>query len=138
MGRNEDRIGLGEHLPRQEWATADKRELLELYLDGMDIEMLSWHFSRKAFEIYAELTSLLFGVSDPIRDETAVRYGKRWELLEDRLLVSLYQKSWGIEQIAQELGRDVPGVAIRLINNWWVVCPREVAVDLGLNDDYWE
>jgi len=123
---------------RLHWSQAEKRELLELYLEGMDIEMLSWHFGRKAFQIYAELMDLLFGLRNPTKDETAPRYGQRWELLEDRLLVSLYQKAWRIEKIAKELGRDVPGAAIRLINNWWVVCPRETAEELGLNEDYWD
>ena len=40
-----------------------RRELVELYFDGMDIEMLGWHFEMKAFEVYRELISLLLGVT---------------------------------------------------------------------------
>ena len=111
------------------------RELVELYFDGMDIEMLGWHFQKKAQEIYAELIALLFGVTELQENPAAPRFRKRWEYLEDSELIRLYRRSLPVEEIAEQLGRDVPGVAMRLINSWWVVCPPEVARGLGLTDD---
>jgi len=117
------------------WDTALRRELVELYFDGMDIEMLGWHFDMKAFEIYRELISLLLGVKELDEDPTVPRFRKRWESLEDSELIRLYRRSVPVEQIAKQLGRDVPGVAMRLINSWWVTCPPKVAKTLGLNED---
>ena len=117
------------------WDKAMRRELVELYFDGMDIEMLGWHFEMKAFEIYRELISLLFGVRHLEEDPSAPRFRKRWEYLEDSELIRLYRRSVSVAQIAKQLGRDVPGVAMRLINSWWVTCPPEVAKTLGLNED---
>ncbi len=111
-----------------------RRELIELYFDGMDIEMLGWHFQKNTREIYAELIALLFGVSELQENPAAPRFRKRWGSLEDSELVRLYRRSLPVEEIAEQLGRDVPGVAMRLINSWWVVCPLEVAEDLGLNE----
>ena len=112
-----------------------RRELVELYFDGMDVEMLGWHFEIKGFEIYRELISLLFGVTHLEEDPSAPRFRKRWEHLEDSELIRLYRRSVPVEQIAKQLGRDVPGVAMRLINSWRVTCPPEVAKTLGLNED---
>ena len=112
-----------------------RRELVELYFDGMDIEMLGWHFEMKAFEVYRELILLLLGVAYLEEDPSAPRFRQRWEYLEDSELIRLYRRSVSVEQIAQQLGRDVPGVAMRLINSWWVTCPPEVAKTLGLNEN---
>ncbi len=113
------------------WDTALRRELVELYFDGMDIEMLGWHFDMKAIEIYRELISLLLGVKELDEDPTVPRFRKRWESLEDSELIRLYRRSVPVEQIAKQLGRDVPGVAMRLINSWWVTCPPNVAKPWG-------
>ena len=112
-----------------------QRELLELYFDGMDVEMLGWYFDMKVFEIYRELISLLLDVTRLEEDPSVPRFRKRWEYLEDSELVRLYRRSVPVEQIAQQLGRDVPGAAMRLINSWWVTCPPEVAKTLGLNEN---
>ena len=97
--------------------------------------MLGWHFDRKAFEIYRELISLLLGVKELEEDPSVPRFRKRWEYLEDSELIRLYRRSVPVEQIAKQLGRDVPGVAMRLINSWWGTCPPTVAKTLGLNED---
>ena len=120
--------------PPGAWDRAMHRELVELYFDGMDVEMLGWHFQKKAQEIYAELIALLFGVTELQENPAAPRFRKRWEYLEDSELIRLYRRSLPVEEIAEQLGRDVPGVAMRLINSWWVACPLEVAEELGLNE----
>jgi len=111
-----------------------RRELVELYFDGMDVEMLGWHFQMKTFEVYRELISLLFGVTHLEEDPSAPRFRKRWEYLEDSELIRLYRRGVPVEQIAKRLGRDVPGVAMRLNNSWWVVCPPQLAEELGLTE----
>jgi hypothetical protein len=121
--------------PLDAWDRAMHRELVELYFDGMDIEMLGWHFQKKAQEIYAELIALLFGVAELQENPAAPRFRKRWEYLEDSELIRLYRRSLPVEEIAEQLGRDVPGVAMRLINSWWVACPPELAKTLGLNEN---
>jgi len=110
-----------------------RRELLGLYFDGMDIEMLGWHFNFKPLDIYLELCSMLFGISGMQEDPTAPRFRKRWEALEDSELIRLYRRGVPLDRIAMQLGRDVPGVAMRIINGWWATCPPEVALALGLN-----
>jgi len=112
-----------------------QRELVELYFGGMDIEMLGWHFEMKGIEIYRGLSSLLLGTEELDEDPTVPRFRKRWEHLEDSELIRLYRRGVPVDQIAQQLGRDVPGVAMRLINSWWVTCPPEVAKTLGLNEE---
>ena len=112
-----------------------QRELLGLYFDGMDIEMLGWHFEAKPHEVYQELSCLLFGTLGLREDSTAPRFRKRWEALEDSELIRLYRRSVDVEAIASRLGRDVPGVVMRLLNSWRVTCPPEVAASLGLNEN---
>ena len=119
----------------ESWDKAMRRELVELYFDGMDIEMLGWHFELNVFEVYRELISLLLGVTHLEEDPSAPRFRKRWEPLEDSELIRLYRRNERVEKIADQLGRDVPGVAMRLISSWWVTCPPEVAKTLGLNED---
>ena len=69
-----------------------RRELVELYFDGMDIEMLGWHFEMKAFEIYRELISLLLGATHLEEDPSVPRFRKRrWRRLPSWRL-SLCQK----------------------------------------------
>ena len=121
--------------PPGAWDRAMHRELVELYFDGMDVEMLGSHFQKKAQEIYAELITLLFGVTELQENPAAPRFRKRWEYLEDSELIRLYRRSLPVEEIAEQLGRDVPGVAMRLINSWWVACPPELAKTLGLNEN---
>jgi hypothetical protein len=75
------------------------------------------------------------GVTHLEEDPSAPRFRQKWEYLEDSELIRLYRRSVPVGQIAQQLGRDVPGVAMRLINSWWVTCPPEVAKSLGLNQD---
>jgi hypothetical protein len=43
------------------------RELVELYFDGMDIEMLGSHFQKKAQEIYIDdfFPTVVYWVSNP-------------------------------------------------------------------------
>lgn len=117
------------------WDNAMRRELIELYFDGMDIEMLGWHFEVKTFEIFRELISLFFGVTALKDDPTAPRFGKRWECLEDSELIRLHRRGVPVVQIAEHLGRDPRGVAIRLINSWSVTCPPKLAKTLRLNED---
>lgn len=117
------------------WNISAKRELLELYFDGMDAEMLGWHFGVKPHEVYIALCSLLFGLSQMHEDPTAPRFRKRWETLEDSELIRLYRRSFPVETIALQLGRDVPGVAMRLISSWWATCPPDVARSLRLSED---
>jgi len=73
------------------WDKATRRELVELYFDGMDVEMLGWHFEMKAFEVYRELISLLLGVKHLNEDPSVPRFRKRWEYLEDSELIRLYR-----------------------------------------------
>ncbi len=120
--------------PLGSWDRAMRRELIELYFDGMDIEMLGRHFQKKAREIYAELIALLFGVTELKENPAAPRFRKRWESLEDSELVRLYRRRLSVEEIAEQLGRDLPGVAMRLVNSWWVACPPGVVEKLGLNE----
>jgi len=77
---------------------------------------------------------LLLEVKQLEVDTSVPRFRMRWESLEDIDLVRLYRRRLPVDQIAERLGRDVPGVAIRLINSGWVVCPSSVADELGLKD----
>jgi len=67
-------------------------------------------------------------------DPSVPRFGLRWELLEENELFRLYRRRLPVDQIAERLGRDVSGVAFRLINSRLIVCPSRVAEELGLND----
>jgi len=135
MSREKEQPTIDDIRVPYSWDKATRRELVELYFDGMDIEMLGWHFEMKAFEVYRKLISLLLGVKHLNEDPSVPRFRKRWEYLEDSELIRSYRRSVPVEQIAKQLGRDVPGVAMRLINSWWVTCPPKVAKTLGLNED---
>ena len=116
------------------WDNMKRRELVALYLDGMDVEMLASLLELSAREVFRELVSLLLGVKRLEVDPSVPRFGLRWELLEENELFRLYRRRLPVDQIAERLGRDVSGVAFRLINSGLIVCPSRVAEELGLND----
>lgn len=116
------------------WDNEKRRELVALYLDGMDVEMLAAHLELRELEVLKELVSLLLGVKRLEVDPSVPRFRMKWESLEDIELFRLYRRGLPVDQIAERLGRDGPGVAIRLINSGLVVCPSRLAEELGLND----
>jgi hypothetical protein len=67
-----------------------EKELLELYLDGMDIVLLSSHLNLKTREVVRKLSGLLFGLEFPIQNPEAQNYQKTWCWAEDSRLWQMY------------------------------------------------
>jgi hypothetical protein len=62
-GREPESMQNDLRIPKS-WDTVMRRELVELYFDGMDIELLGWHFKMRPLETYRELIGLLFEVAE--------------------------------------------------------------------------
>ena len=99
-------------------------ELLDLYLDGMEIDLLVSHLNLTNSEIVRKLSELLFDVSSPERNPLAKKYRQRWNWAEDSKLWRMYAVGIPIQTIAQKLSRDEMGICYRLLTKHMVVVPK--------------
>jgi hypothetical protein len=54
--------------PEPGWSYNTQKELLELWLDGMDIELLARHLNRKHLEVIMKLSELILKAPQPLAD----------------------------------------------------------------------
>lgn len=100
-----------------------EKELLELYLDGMEIDLLASHLNLTSWEIVRKLSELLFDVT-PEHDPSARKYRQRWNWVDNSKLWRMYAVGIPIQTIAEKLGRDEMGVCYRLLTEQLVVVPQ--------------
>lgn len=117
------------------WSVSKTRALLDLYLDGMDIGLLSKHFEVQPNEIVLQLSELLLEISNPLQDAGAKNYGKTWTWVDNSKLWRMYAVRTPIPQIAAKLGRDELGVCFRLLSEQMVVLPRKIVKEFNLDED---
>ena len=112
-----------------------EKELLELYLDGMDIVLLSSHLNLKTREVVRKLSELLFGLEFPIQNPEAQNYQKTWCWAEDSRLWQMYAVGIPVKVIAHKLGRDELGTCYRLLTENLVIVPRTVVEKYKLDQE---
>ena len=117
------------------WSEPATKELVELYLDGMELELLSSHFQMTVHEIVAKLSELFFAVPEPMQDTSAANYKKPWHGAETAKLWRLYAVRNPIPKIAEKLGRDELGVCYKLLTEQMVILPRSLAEVYGFDED---
>lgn len=117
------------------WSRHRDKELLELYLDGMDFALLANHFDETPRTVVAELSRLILDCAAPSSDPSAPHYGKPWNQLELGFLWKAHALGHSIPKIAARLGRDELGVCFRILSEQMVVLPRSVVEDFGLDDE---
>lgn len=121
--------------PKKTWSKAARKTLVELYLDGMDIDWLSKHFEVQPNELVLQLSELLLEISNPVQDTGAKNYGKTWTWVDNSKLWRMYAVRTPIPQIAAKLGRDELGVCFRLLSEQMVVLPRKIVKEFNLDED---
>ena len=117
------------------WTFAMEKELLELYLDGMDIVLLSSHLNLTRREVVRKLSGLLFGLEFPTQNPDALNYQKTWSWAETSRLWRMYAVGIPVQVIAHKLGRDELGICYRLLTENLVVVPATVVEKYKLDEE---
>lgn len=126
--------GTDTNIPHK-WTRSNTRELLDLYLDGMDIGLLSKCFEVTPDEIVVKLSGLLLDRNQPLRDKDAKNFGKPWNWVHDSKLWRMYALRTPIPQMAANLERDELGVCFRLLSEKMVIMPRRIVEEFDLNEE---
>lgn len=117
------------------WSVATEKELLELYLDGMDLDLLSSHFQLKQREIVRKLSELFFNIQYPEQNSEVSNYGKPWNWGESSRLWRMHAVGAPVSTMAEKLGRDELGVCYRLLSENLVIVPKEIVVKFELDEE---
>tara|TARA_B110000503_G_C7053269_1_gene373272 strand:+ start:470 stop:1027 length:558 start_codon:yes stop_codon:yes gene_type:complete len=121
--------------PEQRWSYGSQKELLELWADGMDLELLARHLNRRQLEVIEKLSELILKTPQPVADSSAPYFRKPWDYLQNSELRRLYALGKKPSEIAVALGRDGLGVCFRLLSNFELVIPRAVIKRFHLDED---
>ena len=109
-----------------EWSHSEIREMILLYLDGVDLELLAHHFECSQKEALCVLSEAFFGIRKPLSDPSAPNYRKRWDWAENRRLQRLHALRTSPSEIARVMGRDELGVVYRILGSQLAVLPESV------------
>lgn len=112
-----------------------EKELLVLYLDGMELDLLSAHLNTEQREIVRKLSELFFGIAQPEQNPTTPNYGKPWNWADRSRLWRMHAIGAPVSAIAEKLGRDELGICYRLLSENLVVVPIEVVSRYSLDAD---
>ena len=112
-----------------------EKELLELYLDGMDIDLLSSHMNLTRRQVVRKLSELLFGLEFPAQNPDARNYQKTWSWADNSRLWRMYAVGIPVQIIAHKLGRDELGICYRLLTENLVVVPATVVEKYKLDQE---
>ena len=112
-----------------------EKDLLELYLDGMDIDLLSSHLNVGRREIVLKLSGLLFALEGPKQNPDAKNYQKSWSWADTSRLWRMYAVGIPVQVIAHKLGRDELGTCFRLLTENFVVVPAAVVDKYKLDQE---
>jgi hypothetical protein len=121
--------------PEQGWSYTSQKELLELWVGGMDLELLARHLNRKQREVVVKLSELILKAPHPVADSSAPYFRKPWDYFHDSELRRLYALGKKPSEIADALGRDELGVCFRLLSNFELVIPRAVIKRFHLDEE---
>lgn len=117
------------------WSYTSQKELLELWVDGMDLELLARHLNRKRLEVIVKLSELILKAPQPSADSSAPYFRKPWDYFHNSELRRLHALGKKPSDIADALGRDELGVCFRLLSNFDLVIPRAVVKRFHLDED---
>ena len=112
-----------------------EKELLELYLDGMELDLLSSHLNLGKREIVRKLSELFFNIEHPEQNSEAPNYGKPWNWGESSRLWRMHAVGTPVRTIAEKLGRDELGVCYRLLSENLVIVPKSIVAKYELDED---
>ena len=121
--------------PEPGWSYTSQKELLELWVDGMDLELLARHLNRKPLEVIVKLSELILKAPQPVADSSAPYFRKPWDYFHNSELRRLHALGKKPSEIADALGRDELGVCFRLLSNFELVIPRSVVKRFHLDED---
>ena len=117
------------------WSYSSERELLDLYLDGMDLDFLACHFDIDSREIVVKLAELFFEIDHPSQNPSARNYRKPWNWGDNSKLWRMYAVGVPIATIAKKLGRDELGICYRILSEQYVIVPRAIVERYKLDQD---
>ena len=103
------------------WSFLMEKELLELFLDGMEIDLLASHMNFTNWEVVIKLSELLLEIKSPEHNPAAKKYRQRWNWADNSRLWRMYAVGIPIPSIAEKLGRDEMGICYRLLMEQLVV-----------------
>lgn len=112
-----------------------EKELLDMYLLGMDIDLLSTHLNLSTRTVVVKLSELLLDSPNPAQNTKAENYRKPWSWADDSRLWRMYAIGASVRSIADSLGRDELGVCYRLIAENLLIVPKTVVKKYKLDDE---
>ena len=116
------------------WEDHHTTELLELYLTGFTLEMLSGHFQMGAKQIVRKLAHAVWGEEETLtEDRTKARYQQTWHRDEVNFLLSQLQLCKSPTEIAALMDRDSCGIAFKAFQSLPVPIPKEVQERFALH-----
>jgi hypothetical protein len=115
------------------WDDQALAELLELYLAGFTLEMLSRHFEVSVKSIVRKLAEVVWGEENLTQDRTKARYQQTWHKDEIDFLLSQLQLCRTPTEIAALMERDSFGIAFKAFQSLPVPIPKDVQERLGIN-----
>jgi hypothetical protein len=108
------------------WEDHHTTELLELYLTGFTLEMLSGHFQIGVKQIVRKLAHAVWGEETLTEDRTKARYQQTWHRDETNFLLSQLQLCKSPAKIAALMDRDSFGIAFKAFQSLPVPIPQDV------------
>ena len=114
------------------WDDQALAELLELYLAGFTLEMLSKHFQVSVKSIVRKLAEVVWGEENLTEDRTKARYQQTWHKDEIDFLLSQLQLCRTPTEIAALMERDSFGIAFKAFQSLPVPIPKDVQERLGI------
>jgi len=115
------------------WDDQALAELLELYLAGFTLEMLSKHFQVSVKHIVRKLAEVVWGEENLTQDRTKARYQQTWYRDEIDFLLAQLQLCRTPTEIAALMERDSFGIAFKAFQSLPVPIPKDVQERLGIN-----
>lgn len=115
------------------WDDQALAELLELYLAGFTLEMLSKHFQVSVKSIVRKLAEVVWGEENLTEDRTKARYQQTWHKDEIDFLLSQLLLCRTPTEIAALMERDSFGIAFKAFQSLPVPIPKDAQERLGIN-----
>jgi hypothetical protein len=115
------------------WEDHHTTELLELYLTGFTLEMLSGHFQLGVKQIVRRLAHAVWGEETLGEDRTKARYQQTWHPDEINFLLSQLQLCRTPTEIAALMERDPCGIAFTAFQSLPVPIHKEVQERFALH-----
>jgi len=108
------------------WTNESTKELLELYLTGFTSQMLAAHFQVSVKVIIRQLSAVVLGDNNLMKDPSNARHQQTWHRDEVMFLASQMQLGRTPTEIAALMDRDSLGIAFKLFQALPVPIPRAV------------